>query len=69
MSYPQTIRLAFEDGDGEATKSAQGEAWHVLHPSGDWRFYGTKSQVLAEIKREYPEVEELPTQNTSKGNK
>ena len=45
----KTIKLRTSDGDGEATKSASGEPWHVCLPEGDFRFYGSVSEVKREI--------------------
>jgi hypothetical protein len=50
-TYPKTIDLDTPDGDGQATKAAQGEPWEVAVPYGDFRFYGTSAQMQAEVKR------------------
>ncbi len=46
----KVIKLRTSDGDGEATKRASGEAWHVCLPEGDFRFYGSASDVKREIR-------------------
>lgn len=63
----KVIKLRTIDGDGEATKSGTGEAWHIMLPAGDFRFYGSSSEVKREIRErstldvEFVEVKERST--------
>ena len=51
MSTSQKITIKTEDGDGEAIKAKQNEAWHVALPKGDFRWHGSVSEIKAEIRR------------------
>ena len=41
----QTVMIPSSQGDIEATKAGQGEPWHIAHPWGDERFYGSKTEL------------------------
>jgi len=53
--YPQAVQLETEDGTAEATKGAQDEPWEIGYPWGDDRFFGSKSQVEAHMKKRIKE--------------
>jgi hypothetical protein len=50
MSYPQTIKLIAQDGAGEAVKDAQDAAWEVALPTGDFSFFGSRSELKKRIR-------------------
>jgi hypothetical protein len=55
MMNKQKMKITTYDGEtlgeGEATKDGRDDYWHVLMPGGDFRFYGSISEVKAEIKK------------------
>ena len=53
--YPQIVQVETEDGTAEATKSGQDEAWEISYPSGGDRFFGSKYQVEAHMKKRIAE--------------
>ena len=59
--YPKTFSILTPDGEGEATKEAQGEAWEVNIPTGGLSHFGSvtevKEEILKRLHRDYPEVE------------
>ena len=46
----QTETLETDDGMVEAIKEGRDEPWHIAHPWGDERFYGSRPEVKARIK-------------------
>jgi len=56
--YPQVVQLETEDGMSEATKPAQDEAWEISYPWGGDRFFGSKSQVEARMKKRIAQEQE-----------
>ncbi len=49
--YPMTIPFDTDLGGGEARKPAQGESWLVSHPEGDFRYYGSTTEMKAECRK------------------
>jgi hypothetical protein len=55
--YPKQIDLSFPwseefQGDsGVAIKAAQDEPWNIYLPWGDFLFYGTKPEMLVEVRK------------------
>ena len=47
----QVIKFETQYGGGEAIKESRGEAWYIMAPIGDLRFYGTVYEVKREIKK------------------
>lgn len=45
-----TVALNTPDGDAVATRVASGE-WLVGYPTGDERFFGTRAEVAAVMRR------------------
>ena len=58
MSNIKTVTLPTPDGDAQATKEAQGEPWEIGYPWADDRFYGTKAEVTARMKRRIKQAAE-----------
>ena len=55
--YPMDFIFNTPDGEGEATKGLQGEPWEVNTPAFSFRFYGSKTQVKAEITKRSKQLE------------
>ena len=49
MKYPMTINIYTPDGEGGATKEAQGDYWVISYPTGGDRYYGTVPQMKARV--------------------
>jgi hypothetical protein len=52
------IKIETPDGAGEARKTAQGEPWQVGIPAGDFLYYGTASEVVAETRKRFSRWED-----------
>jgi hypothetical protein len=56
--YPIVVSIQTPDGSGEAIKGASEAAWNVSIPSGDFRFYGNRPEMVREVRgrlnKEYP---------------
>ena len=57
---PQTLKIRTPYGDGEARKETPGDPWTVLLPSGAFRWFGTKTEVKAELRRRVLGTDEEP---------
>jgi len=47
-------KIIFDTSDGvhvEAERLSPNYPWDVAHDFGDFRFYGTKSEMLSEVKK------------------
>jgi len=47
-------KITFDTPDGvhvEAEKSSPNDPWDVAHDFGDFRFYGSKTEMLKEVKK------------------
>ena len=49
--YPKRILIDTPDGGGEAVKDTAGDAWRVATPTREFRFYGSISEMKAEVRR------------------
>lgn len=56
--YPKAITFDHLDGEGagEAYKPKQGEPWTIMLAGGQFRFYGSATQVRKRIRLEDPTV-------------
>lgn len=57
--YPKIITFYTDNeeigpGYGEARKDGQGEAWHVMHPGGDFRHHGSVAEIRRVIRTMVP---------------
>jgi hypothetical protein len=51
MRYPQTVEVDTVLGTAQATKPGQDEPWQIGYPWTDDRFYGSRPQVTARMKK------------------
>ena len=59
-TYPRWFSIETPDGEGEATKQAQGEAWNINFPTGGLSIYGSVEDAGTEIRKHlkhYPKGE------------
>ncbi len=50
-TYPRTFSIETPDGEGEAIKDKSGVPWEISYPTGGMRWYGSITEVQAEIRR------------------
>ena len=55
-TYPRRFAISTPEGDGEAIKRKQGEAWDINLPEGGLYFYGTSMEAHAKIREWLDEV-------------
>ena len=55
MSKTQTQTQETSMGTIESIKEGQGEPWHIAHPWGDERFYGS----VAEVKQRMTQITKI----------
>tara|TARA_R100000734_G_scaffold16188_1_gene12227 strand:+ start:194 stop:538 length:345 start_codon:yes stop_codon:yes gene_type:complete len=60
----QSLTIETPDGIGEATKEGQDRPWEVNLPSTSFKFYGSVSQVTAEIKKALKRLDQEELLNT-----
>jgi len=61
----QSFTIETPDGIGEATKEGQDHPWEVNLPSTSFKFFGSVSQVTAEIKKTLKILEQEELLNTN----
>ena len=47
-------KIVFDTSDGvhvEAERLSSNDPWDVAHDFGDFRFYGTKTEMLSEVEK------------------
>jgi len=55
-TYPRRFAISTPEGDGEAIKRKQGDAWYINLPEGGLYFYGTNMEAQAKIREWLDEV-------------
>ena len=55
-TYPRRFAISTPDGEGEAIKRKQGEAWDISLPEGGLTFYGSSMEAHAKIREWLDEV-------------